>query len=213
MADQFQLRPIFKTRHATVTWSGCTNFLQRTNTTFMWWKDQKFAKTCLTSFMSGRHWQRTKREGTSLRSWRLIFAARKMASSIEILNQKTSWLICSMTKLSSLILGWLLKSKRNLSWNLEVWISFLKCIPALRYGKKGNKKSATCFVTWLQNELNGNVARFITHEKKNLEKLGTLVSCKTGSNVGRLKHVTSLFNLFWSNVAKQVARFLLPVLL
>ena len=67
---------------------------------------------------------------------------------------------------------------------------------SLKVREKGQQKSATCFVTWLQNELNGNVARFITHEKKNVEKLGTLVSCKTGSNVGRLKHVTSLFNLF-----------------
>ena len=33
----------------------------------------------------------------------------------------------------------------------------------LRHGKTGNKKSATCFATLLQNELNGDVARFTTN--------------------------------------------------
>ena len=32
----------------------------------------------------------------------------------------------------------------------------------LRYGKTGNKKRATCFATLLENELNSDVARFIT---------------------------------------------------
>ena len=32
----------------------------------------------------------------------------------------------------------------------------------LRYGKKGNKKLATCLATLLQNELNSDVARFTT---------------------------------------------------
>ena len=37
----------------------------------------------------------------------------------------------------------------------------------LRYGKTGrNKKRAICFATWLQNELNSDVARFTTHENK-----------------------------------------------
>ena len=35
----------------------------------------------------------------------------------------------------------------------------------LGYVKTGNKKRATCFATLLQNELNSDVARFITHIK------------------------------------------------
>ena len=35
----------------------------------------------------------------------------------------------------------------------------------LSYSKKGNHKSATCFATMLQNELNSDVARFTTHNK------------------------------------------------
>ena len=50
----------------------------------------------------------------------------------------------------------------------------------LRYGKTGNKKRAICFATWLQNELNSDVARFTTH----LNKPYNLISCKTGSNMG-----------------------------
>ena len=51
----------------------------------------------------------------------------------------------------------------------------------LRYGKTGrNKKRAICFATWLQNELNSDVARFTTHENKPC----ILISCKIGSNMG-----------------------------
>ena len=45
----------------------------------------------------------------------------------------------------------------------------------LRYDKIGNKKRAICFATWLQNEFNGDVARFTTHENKPCN----LISCKT----------------------------------
>ena len=54
----------------------------------------------------------------------------------------------------------------------------------LRHGKTGNKKRAICFATWLQNELNGDVARFTTHENKPCN----LISCKTGSNMGGKTH-------------------------
>ena len=50
----------------------------------------------------------------------------------------------------------------------------------LRNGKTGNKKRAICFATWLQNELNSDVARFTTYENKPYN----LISCKTGSNMG-----------------------------
>ena len=36
---------------------------------------------------------------------------------------------------------------------------------ALRYGKTGNKKGATCFATLLQMKLDSNVAGFTTQEK------------------------------------------------
>ena len=49
-----------------------------------------------------------------------------------------------------------------------------------RYGKTGNKKRAIFFATWLQNELNSDVAFFTTHENKPCN----LISCKTGSNMG-----------------------------
>ena len=35
----------------------------------------------------------------------------------------------------------------------------------LSYSKRDNNKSATCFATILQNELNSDVARFTTHNK------------------------------------------------
>ena len=74
-----------------------------------------------------------------------------------------------------------------------------------RYGKRRNKKRATCFATFLQNELNSVVARYTTHIKPVLQQIRLL----TGLNL--VKRATSLFNPFCSNVAKQVARFLLPV--
>ena len=42
---------------------------------------------------------------------------------------------------------------------------FFFCL-ILRNNKTGNKKRATCFVTFLQNELTSEVARFTNHEKK-----------------------------------------------
>ena len=68
-----------------------------------------------------------------------------------------------------------------------------------RYGKRRNKKRATCFATFLQNELNSDVARYTTHIKPVLQQIRVV------------KRATSLFNSFCSNVAKQVARFLFPV--
>ena len=49
----------------------------------------------------------------------------------------------------------------------------------LRNGKTGNEKRKI-FATWLQNELNSDVARFTTHENKPCN----LICCKTGSNIG-----------------------------
>ena len=51
----------------------------------------------------------------------------------------------------------------------------------LRFGKTGNKKRATCLATLLQNELNSDVVRFITHIKPVLQQIRLL----TGLNVGQ----------------------------
>ena len=53
-------------------------------------------------------------------------------------------------------------------------------LPNLRYGKAGNKKSATCFATLLHSELNSDVARFTTNIKPLLQQIRLL----TGLNVG-----------------------------
>ena len=76
----------------------------------------------------------------------------------------------------------------------------------LKVRKTGNKKHAICFATLLQNELKSDVPRFTTHIKPVLQKIRLL----TGLNDGG-KRATSLFESFCSNVAKQVACFLLPV--
>ena len=69
----------------------------------------------------------------------------------------------------------------------------------LAHGKTGNK---------MQNELKSDVARFTTHENN----LATVFLARQG-RTWVVKRATSLFSLFCSNVAKLVARFLLPVLL
>ena len=45
---------------------------------------------------------------------------------------------------------------------------------------KGTQKRATCFATFLQNELNGDVARLTTHIKPVLRQIRLL----TGLNMG-----------------------------
>ena len=60
----------------------------------------------------------------------------------------------------------------------------------------------------MQNEWNSDVARFTTHENN----LATVFLARQG-RTWVVKHTTSLFNLVCSNVAKQVARFLVPILL
>ena len=69
-----------------------------------------------------------------------------------------------------------------------------------------NNKRATCFATLRQDELNNDVARFTTHIKPVLQQIRLLTGL-----MWVVKRATSIFNSFCSNVAKQVARFLLPV--
>ena len=49
------------------------------------------------------------------------------------------------------------------------------------HGKTGNKKPATYFATLLQNALNSNVARFITHIKPVLQQIRLLTGLNMGS--------------------------------
>ena len=53
-------------------------------------------------------------------------------------------------------------------------------LPNLRYGKTGNKKSATCLATLLHSELNSDVVRFTTNITPLLQQIRLL----TGLNVG-----------------------------
>ena len=55
-------------------------------------------------------------------------------------------------------------------------------------------------------ELNSDVARFTTHIKPVLQQIRLLAGL-----MWVVKRATSLFNSFYSNVARQVADFLLPV--
>ena len=67
--------------------------------------------------------------------------------------------------------------------------------------KRASKNGATCFAILLQNELNSDVARFATHDKKTLQPY---------SNVGGKTRNITRFNSFCSSVANklaQVARF------
>ena len=69
----------------------------------------------------------------------------------------------------------------------------------LRYGKTGNKKRATCFATLLQNELNGDVARFTLHIKPVLQQIRLL----TGLNMsGKTRNIA--IQLVLSQVRKHV---------
>ena len=79
-------------------------------------------------------------------------------------------------------------------------------IHSLRCVKTGNKKSATCVATLLQNKLNSDFGVLPLMFKP----VNKLSCCETGL-MWEAKRATSPFNLFYSNVARQIARFLLPV--
>ena len=82
--------------------------------------------------------------------------------------------------------------------------SFFFCL-ILRNNKTGNKKRATCFVTFLQNELTSEVTRaFYEPRKKNLASV--FVARQVWTCV--VKRATLLFNSFSCNVAKKKKRAL-----
>ena len=75
-------------------------------------------------------------------------------------------------------------------------------------GKTVNKKRATCLATLLQNELNSNVARFTTHEKKTLRPL-IFVARQVGTWV--VKRTTSLLTRFAAMLQNRLHVFGFPV--
>ena len=77
------------------------------------------------------------------------------------------------------------------------------CPTCISYSKTGSKKRATCFVTFLENELNSDVARCTIHAvtKNQQIRLQGFISWV-------VKRATSLFNSFCGKVVKKVASFL-----
>ena len=67
----------------------------------------------------------------------------------------------------------------------------------------------TCFAASDVTPVYGVNSRVILSNQKLVftQLAATFICCKTSLNVGIVKHSTSLFNSFCSNVAKQVARF------
>ena len=80
----------------------------------------------------------------------------------------------------------------------------------LELQKNGLPKMCDLFsvVTLLQNKLKSDVAHFTTHVRTCLEQRIRL----QGLFSWVIKRTTSLFDSFYSKVAKQVAHFLLPIL-
>ena len=86
---------------------------------------------------------------------------------------------------------------------------FFNLASLLRFGKTGNKKSATYLATLLQNELYGDVAQFTTNIKPVLQQIRLL----TGFNEV-VKRATSLFNSLQcckTSCTFFVARFSVPL--
>ncbi|CAH3149986.1 unnamed protein product [Porites evermanni] len=75
----------------------------------------------------------------------------------------------------------------------------------LKLRENGQQKTSNLSCNNAANELNNDVALFTTHNKPVLQQIRLL----TGLN-WVIKRTTSLFNLFCSNVAKQVTRFCCP---
>ena len=80
----------------------------------------------------------------------------------------------------------------------------------LRVRKNGQQKTYNLFCKIAAKCVEySDIARFTTHVQT---PFNNLIYCKTGF-MWVVKRATSVFNSFCSNVAKQVARFLLPVFL
>ena len=83
----------------------------------------------------------------------------------------------------------------------------LKPVTLLKDTEKRATKTCTCFATLLQNDLRIAMLDVLPPTFK---PVNNLTCCNTGL-MWVVKRATLLFNSFCSNVATQVARFLLPV--
>jgi len=79
--------------------------------------------------------------------------------------------------------------------------------PHLEVRKNGQQKHATCLATLLQNELNCDVARFITHIKPVLQQIALLEGLKMESKTRNI-----VFQLVLQQCCKTSCMLLLPVL-
>ena len=75
-----------------------------------------------------------------------------------------------------------------------------------RYGKRRNKKRATCFATFLQNELNSDVALYTTRIKPVLQQIRLLTGLNLG---GKTRNIA--FQLVLQQCCKTSCTILLPV--
>ena len=71
----------------------------------------------------------------------------------------------------------------------------------------GNKKSAIWFATLLQNELNNNVARFTTHEKKTLQLLWLQVMLERSNVGGQTRDIATSIQLVLQQCCKRKCTF------
>ena len=119
------------------------------------------------------------------------------------------WKIVSLANLlSSILLFDKMREKHIFVWHARGCdFVIYKVTSSLKARKNGQKKRTTCLATLLKNELNSDVLPVLPPAFK---PVNNLICCKTGLT-WVVKRATSLFNSFYSNVARQVVRFLLPV--
>ena len=82
---------------------------------------------------------------------------------------------------------------------------------ALKYGKTGNKKRATCFATLLQNELNSDVARYKAHVKPVLQQIRLLTGLNMGGKRRNISFQLGLQQCYKTRCTFFVARFPIPL--
>ena len=122
---------------------------------------------------------------------------------------KQNWRLKRIANLlSSILLFYKMREKHIFVWHAR-GIDFViyKVTSSLKARKNGRKERTTCLATLLKNELNSDVLPVLPPAFKPVDNL---ICCKTGLT-WVVKRATSLFNSFYSNVARQVVRFLLPV--
>ena len=83
----------------------------------------------------------------------------------------------------------------------------------LRYGKKGNKKRATCLATLLKNKLNRDVARFTKHVKPVLQQIRLLTGLTVGGKTRNIAFQLVLQQCCKTSCTFFVARFSVPLIM